>query len=152
MKNIQAKSLLDCRPTGSSLLGVSEFAINGARSRLGGDSTSFQPALWAFAGEVAIRDNVAVVVTEVLTITVLRAVGTTHVAIESTDLVGLIDISERCTHIFEFVVDVEGDFGQPDDHGQDSNGRDEDEFGRNDETSFVVDQLVEQVSHDSSSF
>jgi hypothetical protein len=104
--------------------------------------------LWAFAGEVTVRDDVAVVVAEVLTIAVFRAVGATHVSIESTHLVRLVDVAKGSTDVFEFVVDVEGDFRQADDHGQDSNGGDQDKFSRNNETGFVIQEGVKEVGHD----
>ena len=69
------------------------------------------------------------------------------VAAEPLDAVALIDRGEGRTDVFEFVVDVQRDFAQADDQAEDGDRGDEDEFGGDDETSFVTDKGVQEAGH-----
>src|SRR5579871_1243847 len=64
----------------------------------------------------------------------------------------LVDRTECGTDVFQFVVDVQGDFRQTDDQAQHSDGRDQNQLSRNDETSFVVDQGSEERRHGGGTF
>ena len=55
----------------------------------------------------------------------------------------LVDRAEGRADVFEFLVDVGGEFGKSDHHGEDGDRGDEDQFGRDDETGFVVAEGVE---------
>ena len=55
--------------------------------------------------------------------------------------------SEGGSDVFEFVVDVEAQFAQSDDESQDGDRGDEHQFSRDNETSVVVQERVEE-SHE----
>ena len=65
---------------------------------------------------------------------------------------GLVHAAEGGADVFEFIVDVAGDFGESDDESEDGDGGDEDEFSGDDETVFVVVEGLERVNHDVAPF
>ena len=62
-------------------------------------------------------------------------------------VVALLNAAEGGTAVFEFVVDVERDFAQSDDQTQNCDRGDQDQFGGNDETGFVVLQGGDELEH-----
>ena len=56
---------------------------------------------------------------------------------------GLVKRTEGVGDVVEFGVDGDGHFAQSDDQAEDRNGGDQDEFGRNDETSFVIPERLQ---------
>ena len=59
--------------------------------------------------------------------------------------VRLAERTEGVGEIVEFGVDGDGHFTEADHESEDTDGRDEDQFGRNDETSFVIPQGVQAI-------
>ena len=66
-------------------------------------------------------------------------------ALEALHAERLIHTADGGADVFEFLVDATGDFGESDNHGEDGDGGDQHEFGRDDEAGFVVDQLSENL-------
>jgi hypothetical protein len=63
------------------------------------------------------------------------------------DLVALVEIAEGGADVFEFGVDVVGNFRQADDHGEDGDRGDEHQLRRHDKTGFVIHQAGVKCVH-----
>lgn len=59
--------------------------------------------------------------------------------------VGLAERAEGVGDVVQFGVDRDSDFAESNDEAEDSNGGDQNQFSRNDETSFVIPQGVQTV-------
>jgi hypothetical protein len=94
-----------------------------------------------------VTDNVGIVVTRVFAIPEDAARRLPLRTGGSIVLVGLIDAADRGTNIFEFMVDIEGDFRQSNNQSENSNRGDQDQFGRDNKTRFVMAQLSQHRSH-----
>ena len=91
--------------------------------------------------------NVVLAVAEVAAVAERAAAALALVAGRTGAAVGLLHGTECGADVFEFVVDVEGDFRKTDDETEDGDGRNQDEFGGDDETGFVAIQLADEVRH-----
>jgi len=87
--------------------------------------------------------NVVLAGTELGAVLELAAGGAALVSAAAARVIALLDRSEGRPDVFEFVVDVERDFGEADDQSEHDDRRDEHEFGGNNEAIFVVEQCAE---------
>jgi len=91
--------------------------------------------------------NVILPVAEVSGVVETAAVGVALVAANATDVVALLNGTEGRSDVFEFVVNVQGNFAQTDDQTEDSDGRNQNQLSRNNETGVVVLQSVDELEH-----
>jgi len=63
------------------------------------------------------------------------------------DLITLPHAGEGRTDIFQLIVNIQGDFAQSHDQPQHSNRGDQNQFRRNNKSSFVVQQVVQASVH-----
>ena len=67
------------------------------------------------------------------------------------ETVRLIEGANGLGDVSQFLIDGHGHVAEPDNHADDSDGENQREFGRDDETRFVLDQLTQRVRDLSSS-
>ena len=91
--------------------------------------------------------DIAGLVAEVAAVLEAASLFAPAVATRSLDAVSLIHRSERGADVFQFVIDIVGDFGEADDQGQDRDGGDQDQFSGDDETALIVVQGEEKIRH-----
>ena len=93
--------------------------------------------------------DVVLAVAEVGGVAEAAAVVLTLVATRATNAVTLLDRAEGGADVFELIVDVQGDFAQTNHQAENSDRRDQDQFSRDNETSFVVLKGVDELEHES---
>lgn len=91
--------------------------------------------------------DIVLAITEVSCITEAAACAVSLVTADTTEVVTLLHRTERRANIFQLVVDVQRHFTQPHDQPQNSDGRDQNQFRRNNETRFVVLQGIDELEH-----
>ena len=86
--------------------------------------------------------DIVLAVTEVRGVLEAATAHVTFVAASALNTIALLHRSEGRANVFEFVVDIEGEFRQADDHAENGDGGYQDQFSRDNETGVVVDQLA----------
>ncbi|CAK9003352.1 unnamed protein product [Durusdinium trenchii] len=108
----------------------------------------------ANAGEKTIAVEVALVVIAVVALIDERRTtgealqGVALVALgsrESGVAVGLVDFADGISNVVQFLNDSVLDFAQADDHADDEDGRNENEFSRDDEAGFVIEESTQHL-------
>ena len=92
--------------------------------------------------------DVVLPIAEVGGVTEAAARSVALVAASAADVEALLHTAEGRANVFEFVVNVQGDFAQPDDQTEDSDRRDQNQLRRNNETGFVVLQSTDELEHE----
>lgn len=101
--------------------------------------------VFAFGTHMAVAVDVVLAVAEVWAIVEGRSGDRSLVAGEPAVTHCLVHAADSRSDIFEFFVDTVGDFRQTDDEAEDDDRRDQHQFGRDDETGFVLPQAIESV-------
>ncbi|MEY3457522.1 MAG: hypothetical protein RL215_679 [Planctomycetota bacterium] len=124
-------------------------------SALRGDAAGLKSGRLLFASVVANDFEVAVAVANVDVVIVGSAVGAalhatgSLVADETGGAEALVDVAESAGEVAEFADDGALQFDEADDHAEHEDGADEHEFCGQDNTGFVIDEILQ---HGSSSF
>ena len=103
-----------------------------------------QSSQWGLksGGDQQILVDIVLSVAEVCFVAEVAAGFMPLVTATALSTVTLVEAGEGRADVFEFVVDVEGDFGEAHNHAEDGDGGHQNQFSRDDETSVVVDQFA----------
>ena len=103
--------------------------------------------LATFTSEVVIWDNVVVFVAEVDDFIPSAATEASIVSFESIVLISLGHLAIGTADVFQLVIDIESDFRKPDNHREYGNRRNQHQLSRDNKTSFVTIESVDQERH-----
>ncbi len=94
------------------------------------ESTFRRCELLAFARLIVVTVDVTGLIAEVRFVLVVAATNRRLVTARALHRIRLIQAAESRTQVFQFVIDIEADFRQSDDHSQYGDRRNDDQFGR----------------------
>ena len=104
-------------------------------------ATFFLVAVSTFVGWIG-ADDVVLAVAEVGVIAEVRSVGLGFVCVQSGEAVTLIQATDRGGDVFQFFADRLSDFSETHDQTEYGDRGDQDQFGGDHKTSFVVEKIL----------
>ncbi len=72
--------------------------------------------------------HIAFAGTEVIAVVEATSIGPAFVSLESVDFICLLNVVERGSDIFQFMIDIQCELGKSNNESKDDNRRDENEF------------------------